>query len=90
MANSVVVDVREVKNISTQLINIIVKEKKSSTLFIQSGNIKLAPGVTIVAEDNRFDLKQLQSIERKKLIKVSLGKRVVTVPPSSGSGSGSL
>ena len=86
---TVVVDVREVKNISKQIVSVIVKEKKNSEIFPQSGNIKISPEVTIVAEDNRFDLKQLQSIERKKLIKVTLSKRAITAPSGSGSGSGS-
>ena len=87
---TVVVDVREVKNISKQIVSVIVREKKDSTIFAQSGNIQIAPEVTITAEENRFDLKQLQSIERKKLIKVTLGKRSIAAPSGSGSGSGTI
>jgi len=80
-----IVDVLEVKNICKQTLSVIVKEKKNSEIFTKSGNVVIAPDVTIIAEDNRFDRKQLQSIERKKLIKVTPGKRVLTYPSGTGS-----
>jgi hypothetical protein len=82
-----VVNTREVKNISGQALSVSVKEQ-GSELFPPSGNIRIIPGMSIIAEEDRFDLMQIQSIERKRLIMTTIGKQVINIGSGTGSGSG--
>jgi hypothetical protein len=75
---------REIKNTSVQAISILVKPKSNSAIFSQDGNIRITPNGTLVAEENRFDLKQLQSLQRKKLISVVLGRRAIRTGTGTG------
>jgi hypothetical protein len=84
------VDVIEVKNTSNQIVILYIKPQNNSPIFAQSGQIKITPNGSVVAEDNRFDQQQLISIQNNNLIILTRSRRVVGVTPSSGSGSGSI
>ncbi len=91
MANPVTtIETLEVKNISQQIVPIFIKPKIGSPIYIPSGKTDLAPGGSVVAEDARFDKKQLESIQRKKLIKVTPGQRQVNLINDEVGTSGSL
>ena len=89
MPQYTIVNTLEVKNICEQVVVINIQEKKFSPIYKKSGATPLAPGVTVIAEDSRFDRKQLQSIQNKKMIKVTPGKQTLVIPTPGGGSSGS-
>ncbi len=85
------VDVIEVKNTSNQIVILYIKPQNHSPIFAQSGQIKIVPNGSVVAEDNRFDQQQLISMQNNNLITLNRSRRIVGVTPSSGSsGSGTI
>lgn len=87
MAENALVSTIEIKNVSPQIIFIFVKPQSGSPIFSKSGNIALKPSASLEAEDNRFDLAQIRSIQDKKIIEVNRFNRLISVSASIGSGS---
>lgn len=83
------VDTLEVKNISPQVVIVNVKSNPSSPFFTQSGQVAIKPAASVEAENNRFDLGQIQQMQKNKVITANKFRRLVeiVVPPSSGSAS---
>jgi len=90
MAITTFVNTMEVKNVSPQLVVFRIQPIDSSTIFDRrGGNIRLQPATTVEAEESRFDLKQLETLENNKLIKRTRYNRRVTRDSSdAGTGSG--
>jgi hypothetical protein len=63
-------DLVEIRNISQQLVPILIQADESSPFFRASGNIYLQPGIVISVEPDRTDITQLKAIQKKGLITV--------------------
>lgn len=85
MADNALISTIEIKNVSPQIVFIFVKPKPGSPIFSKSGNIALKPAASLEAEDSRFDLAQVRSIQDKKIIEVNRFNRLVSASASSGS-----
>ena len=80
------VNVFNIKNICKQIVIINVKEKKFSPIFTKSGGIQIASGASLVVEDDRISIKQLNQMANNKTIKFDRTKqRVEIIEPSTGS-----
>jgi hypothetical protein len=85
MAENALISTIEIKNVSPQLVFILVKPQSGSPIFNKSGNIALKPDASLEAEDNRFDLAQIRSIQDKKIIEVNKFRRLISASASIGS-----
>lgn len=82
-----IVPVVEIKNISSQTIPLNVKKYLPSKIFNAQGGVQnLGPGITIIVEDNRVDLRQLNKLSTLKLITVTTFKKKIPVESDRGTG----
>ena len=84
MATTIVTTIK-VDNVSNQIVIINVQPLSTSTIFTESGQIAVQPGASLEAEDNRFDLAQLRSMNKNNVIEfMSLRRSVEITGGSSG------
>jgi hypothetical protein len=76
-------DLITITNTGNQLIIINVNSQPDSLYFPRSGPIRIQPTLSITAEEDRFDLTQLETIQRRGMIQVRHFQQAIT--PSSGS-----
>ena len=77
-----------VKNISTQDIPINIKKKTDSPITTKYGDIHLQPGMSIEAEDNRWDISQLRSMANNKVIEYSKQRKAYSIGGGTSGSSG--
>jgi len=82
------VNVVEITNISTQSIPINVKKVSGSPFFAQSGQISIASTNKMVVESSRVDMKQLQSLAKKRLLHLEEYKKAADIIASQSGTSG--
>lgn len=76
---STLVNTIQVKNISRQVIPINITKRVGSPIFTKSGTIQLAPGRSVEAEDDRFDISQVRSLAKNNLLSFERFRRTVTI-----------
>lgn len=69
----------QVTNISQQLVVVHVVRKSDSQIFDRFGNISITPSTSIEAEDDRFQLAQLRSMQNNKVITFTKLTQLVTI-----------
>jgi len=83
------VNVIEVKVTGNQAVTIYIAPLSTSTIFTKSGQIALQPKGTVTAEDNRFDIGQLESLRKNSRIQFQRSQRALSVTPSPTGSTGS-
>ena len=80
------IDVIQVKNISTQIVPIFVQRKVDSLITTVYGEIKLQPETSFEAEENRFDLAQIISLQKKNLLSFQRFRRSYAITEEASTG----
>lgn len=60
-----------VRNVSNQTVTINIDKKSDSIIFTKFGQVKIPPFTSVEAEDPRFNLGQLTSLQRLRLISIT-------------------
>lgn len=85
---TIIVDTIEIKNLTAQIIPFFVKPRPNSPIYKPAGGqVQLVGHASLEAEDDRFDLAQLQLLRNNKVIQTNNLKRVITTTITGGTGS---